>query len=619
MTGRPGPVEVSVIIPCRNSTATLGLQLEALAAQAGAPPFEVVIADNRSMDRLEEFIDGWRDRLALRYVDAGRRAGAAFARNVGMSVASGGKWLFCDSDDVVARDWVAQGSTALDVVEVFSGPGLKVTDAELADGLDTAWHRLDAGLPPGQSVHPGVVVPWPILLGGNSGLRREAALAVGGYDAAMSHGVEDNDLAIRVQRSGMTIAAAPGVRILYRGRRDAAAACRGSRVAGEWHMALCQRHGLWSESPHLRGRLWWLEIPRCAMSALRMAVVPSNRDWGGLASRFGLAVGMLRGWWRFRALRRIPAPEVGEGLEALTSSALPVGDPDWPTGGSVLVLSPHLDDALLSASEIIRRGKVEVWTVFAGEPEPPLTTVWDLAAGFTDSRQQMEVRREEDQRAFEGTEATVRHLPFLDGAYTTPQRRYEDVATLRQEIMGWVDTHAEQRPTIVLPACAGVPVSASNIGRARSRSAAHPKPPALDSPLIQILKNVKHRAYSRRRRKAQREGLAINGDHLAVRDLALRVLDGDNRVRLVLVEDLPYLWWHSADAEVAATEVRWSLRAELCSLEVDRRWKWARISHYTSQLEIMDPYSRRLTSSDSLPAHERYWLLTRVPGRRDRD
>lgn len=1005
MSGGPPPLEASVIIPCHNSTRTLGVQLQALANQVEAPPFEVVIADNGSSDGLEGFLDAWRDRLTLRYVDAGLVKGAAYARNVGMSVAAADKWLFCDSDDVVARDWVAKGSAALDEVEVFSGPGLRVADQELDADLYAVWRVLDDGLPPGQPLQPGTMVPWPILLGGNSGLRREAAQDVGGYDAAVGHGIEDNDLAVRLQLSGRSIARAHGVRILYRDSRGAWSTFRQSREVGEWHMALCERYGLWDRSPHLRGGWWWLELPRCVVSAVRMVVVPSRRDWKGLASRVGLALGMWRGWWRFRVAHKLPGPWVGVGLhqpasrrgravvfmpgvlsgggaerfavataaaladlgfasvlattdthdgerigrhfgvdlsrvkvveisgpptwlsrlphalsdlaeeawwlkavralrpalfvnclyrselvgvgkrniyvchfphrlggtysgglrraymalvgrartrllrggkdfrdtydvvcansqftvghirerwgveprllyppcpsmdsaeqekarqilvvgrmeplvagvpnkrldvlvaafvgltdlheqgwvlhvvgacpdrsrpylaelkaraagvpvifhpnasyeeltelyststlywhaqgfgedasdrpetqehfgittvEAMSAGAIPVvidtagprevvqavtgtgrwvtigqlqaetrrlaalpeaevadlshrcqerarefdtahfrtrlaeivdkatgeDDPEWLTH-PVLMLSPHLDDALFSASEIIRRGQVEVWTVFAGEPEPPRTTAWDTAGGFVDSRAHMSARWREDQTAFAGTSASIRHLPCLDGAYTTPENRAADLELLCRELVNWVDTHAGEKPVVVLPACAGVPVPASGIDSAMKIVGTPTSLPAAIAPWVRQLQAMKHRAYLRRRRKAQRLGLAINGDHLAVRDTVLRALADDGRVTLVLVEDLPYLWWHPADAQVDAVAARWRRTAAPGSFEVDRRWKHDRISNYASQLDIMDAEQRRLSSPDTLPELERYWVLPSTGG-----
>ena len=49
----PTAPSVSVVIPVYNGARTLPLQLEALRTQVGAPPFEVIVVDNRSTDDLQ--------------------------------------------------------------------------------------------------------------------------------------------------------------------------------------------------------------------------------------------------------------------------------------------------------------------------------------------------------------------------------------------------------------------------------------------------------------------------------------------------------------------------------------------------------------------------------------
>jgi LmbE family N-acetylglucosaminyl deacetylase len=92
-------------------------------------------------------------------------------------------------------------------------------------------------------------------------------------------------------------------------------------------------------------------------------------------------------------------------------------------GGRLLVLSPHLDDAVLSIGAAIahwvRHGTaVGVLTVLAGDPgsEAPAGK-WDLRAGFHTAGEAARARREEDQRACALLGATPVWLSWGDDQY----------------------------------------------------------------------------------------------------------------------------------------------------------------------------------------------------------
>lgn len=549
--------EASVVIACFNATATLPLQLEALSQQQDAPPFEVIVADNGSSDDLRSVAGFFSDRLDIHYVWAGQMPGAAYARNVGMSIARAEKWLFCDADDVVASDWVVCGVTMLDSVPVFSGGGCPVRDSELKGPMGDVWGRLwpSGRYQPIQVAHGPE--QWPIIMGGNFGMTRATALHSGGFDASLSRGVEDNDLAVRLERSGVYVTGG-SPRILYRKRDGFIDRARESYVSGKWHMALVERHGIADRSPELRGTRWMVDPLRVVGSALRNAAKGRDGDWPAVCSRAALSTGLWSGWLRFHVQNLVPEPMVGAGLGGC--------EPDLPADAAVLVLSPHLDDALFSCAELIRRTAPDVWTVFAGDPRPVVTTAWDESCGFPDSHTLVTQRRREDLGAFDGTDAQVRHLDMLDGVYTTPDRRAEDLARLGAEVRDWVAAHRGQTPVVVLPACAGVSVSPGAADRllgrvapllsalrargagkdaagGREDGAAHSEGPAnraatvsddgrtsSGAPLLghasTMLKHLKHRLYQRRRARAQQIGLAVNGDHVAVRDAVLATLAG---------------------------------------------------------------------------------------------
>lgn len=68
-------VEVSVVVAVFQAGDTLATQLDSLAAQVDAPPFEVVLADNGSTDGAIAAALARTDGLVLRVVDASQRRG----------------------------------------------------------------------------------------------------------------------------------------------------------------------------------------------------------------------------------------------------------------------------------------------------------------------------------------------------------------------------------------------------------------------------------------------------------------------------------------------------------------------------------------------------------------
>jgi LmbE family N-acetylglucosaminyl deacetylase len=106
----------------------------------------------------------------------------------------------------------------------------------------------------------------------------------------------------------------------------------------------------------------------------------------------------------------------------------------------IIYLSPHLDDAVLSAGGLIRAQSdagipVEIWTIMSGIPvsgEPSefaqmMHRIW----GFSSGQDCVQSRRLEDQRAAAEVGASPLHFDFLDCIYrrgNTGQALYSDAA-----------------------------------------------------------------------------------------------------------------------------------------------------------------------------------------------
>jgi LmbE family N-acetylglucosaminyl deacetylase len=84
-----------------------------------------------------------------------------------------------------------------------------------------------------------------------------------------------------------------------------------------------------------------------------------------------------------------------------------------------VILSPHLDDAVLSCWHILTQpGEVLVVNVFAGVPASPGAPAWwDAYTGATDSGKRMRERIAEDRRALAIAQRTAVNLDFLDEQY----------------------------------------------------------------------------------------------------------------------------------------------------------------------------------------------------------
>jgi LmbE family N-acetylglucosaminyl deacetylase len=91
--------------------------------------------------------------------------------------------------------------------------------------------------------------------------------------------------------------------------------------------------------------------------------------------------------------------------------------------GRIVVVSPHLDDAVLSVGATIAGGvrdgaSIEVLTAIACDPDSRAPAgPWDVGSGFATEGESARVRREEDRAACRILGATPRWLPFADEQY----------------------------------------------------------------------------------------------------------------------------------------------------------------------------------------------------------
>ncbi|MFN3494481.1 MAG: hypothetical protein ACK40L_08245 [Hydrogenophaga sp.] len=172
----------------------------------------------------------------------------------------------------------------------------------------------------------------------------------------------------------------------------------------------------------------------------------------------------------------------------------------------VLVVSPHLDDAVLSLAEFLRcvSARARVLTVFS-ESDPQTGLDWAQQGGFQDAAEEHAARRLEDMRALQHLGCAYQHAGLRSGQLTA--------TVLEQQLPGWLAAGSTplSELLVLLPAgCGG------------------------EQP-IGALERLKHRLL----RKPF--GSMAHPEHLLVRNLFWKAL-ATAGVRLGFYAELPYAW-----------------------------------------------------------------------------
>jgi glycosyltransferase involved in cell wall biosynthesis len=228
---------ISVVLPTRNGARTIARQLEALARQSCAEPWELLIVDNGSTDETRQIAEGFRDRIAgLRLVDASARPGIPYVCNVGISAANSDLIAVCNDDDEVDPGWVEAMRAALEEHEL-------VTGRLEHDRLNEPWVVAVRGRP--QADGPlfwSFGTHLPFGAGATLGVRRSLHDRIGGFDEAMTPAGEDMDYCWRAQYAGAALRFVPDAVTHYAFRADLREIYRQGRSYGQGNVVAYRKH-----------------------------------------------------------------------------------------------------------------------------------------------------------------------------------------------------------------------------------------------------------------------------------------------------------------------------------------------------------------------------------------
>ena len=234
---------VSVVVCAYNAADTLADNLRSLEALT-YPDYEIILVNDGSTDRTGEIGRGF---STVRVIDT-PNAGLSAARNVGLAEATGEIVAYTDADTRVDRDWLTflvQPFLTSDVVG-SGGPNVVPSD-------DT---------PIAQSIARAPGGPTHVLLddriaehvpGCNMAFRRDALLAIDGFNPIYLRAGDDVDVCWRLQARGWKIGFASAALVWHHHRSSVKAYWRQQVGYGEGETWLMAHH----PEKFLDGRMLW--------------------------------------------------------------------------------------------------------------------------------------------------------------------------------------------------------------------------------------------------------------------------------------------------------------------------------------------------------------------------
>jgi succinoglycan biosynthesis protein ExoA len=284
---------VSVVVPCRNEASHLDAFVASVLAQrlSTCDTLEVVVADGESDDGTRARLDTlahaepW-----LRAIDNPQRI-VSTALNRAIAAAVGEVIVRMDVHTEYADDYVAQCLRALEETGAtcVGGPWVPVGERGRQRQIALAFQSRfgSGGAASRRADYTGEVDT--VYLGA---WRRADLLRLGGFDETLVRN-QDDELALRIVRSGGRIWQCSGIRSRYTPRASFAALARQFYQYGYWRVPVIRKHRLPASPRHL--------VPVAFVTlllALALAGLVWPPAWWGLGSLAGFyaAVALANAW-----------------------------------------------------------------------------------------------------------------------------------------------------------------------------------------------------------------------------------------------------------------------------------------------------------------------------------
>ncbi len=264
--------EIAVIVPVFNRPAELAELLDSLVVQTWKG-FEVIVVDDGSMERSEEVVNRYRDKLSIRYFYK-ENSGPGQSRNYGCKKTVADFFVFFDSDCVAPEGYMESLKSHIPDIDAFGGPDRAhpaFTDVQKAISYAMTSLFTTGGIRGGsksaEKFHPRSF---------NMGFSRRVYERTSGF-STMRFG-EDIDLSIRIFGEGFRVKLIPECYVYHKRRTDFKKFFKQVFNSGIARINLYKRHPksmkpvhffpatftvyqLLSVSHALYHRVWWPVVP----------------------------------------------------------------------------------------------------------------------------------------------------------------------------------------------------------------------------------------------------------------------------------------------------------------------------------------------------------------------
>ncbi len=227
----PAKPRVSVVVCTYNGGRTLEQCLQSLL-RLDYPDYEIIVVDDGSTDATRSIVSRFPTVRAIHQANQG----LSFSRNVGLHAATGEIVAYTDSDCYTDPDWLTH---LVDQLERTSAAAVGGPNLTPEDG----WLAACVAASPGQPTHilesdqEAEHIP-----GCNMAFRRDALLAIGGFDYQYKKAGDDVDVCWRLQHAGQWITFAPAAFVWHHRRQTPRTYLRQQAGYGEAEALLRFKH-----------------------------------------------------------------------------------------------------------------------------------------------------------------------------------------------------------------------------------------------------------------------------------------------------------------------------------------------------------------------------------------